>query len=143
MQVIQAPAWPLPTSNAVSALPLSALVSTTSASSASPSQSQQRLGALIELTRTTLVVPVLDFLALVTLATESNASGVASVRACMDASVLSQAALLAPGIQVRKRGTGGVGPGGKRQSKLLRRRGPHLVRATHALAWGLPSVPGC
>ncbi len=105
LQVIQAPAWPLPnaTSMPSSALPLSALVSATTSASASPSQSQQRLGALIELTRTTLVVPVLDFLALVTLATESNASAVASVRACMDASVLSQAALLAPGIQVRVR----------------------------------------
>ncbi len=61
----------------------------------------QRLGALVELFNVTLTVPVLDYLVLVTLATESNASGVASVRGCMDASVLSQAALLAPGIQVR------------------------------------------
>ncbi len=102
MQAIQAPAWPLPdtTSKGSSALPLSALVSTTSASPSASQTQQLRLGALIELTRTTLVVPALDFLALVTLATESDASAVASVRACMDASVLSQAALLAPGIQV-------------------------------------------
>ncbi len=99
-QAILVPAWPLPnaTSKASSALPLSALVS--AATSTAVPTSDQRLGALIELTISTLVVPVLDFLALVTLATESDASAVASVRACMGAEVLTHAALLAPGIQV-------------------------------------------
>ncbi len=102
-QAIQAPAWPLPnamSSNVTSALPLAALVSDTTSAPASPTPAGQRLGALVELFNVTLTVPLLDYLALVTLATESNASAVASVRACMDASVLSQAALLAPGIQV-------------------------------------------
>ncbi len=49
----------------------------------------------MELHNVTLVVPVLDFLALLTLATD-NSSG--SVRACVDAATLQHAARLAPSI---------------------------------------------
>ncbi len=49
----------------------------------------------MELHNVTLVVPVLDFLALLTLATDNSSS---SVRACVDPATLQHAARLAPSI---------------------------------------------
>ncbi len=97
-QAVQAPALPSPdrtqASRLVSALTLTALASATT-STAAP-----RTGAVIELHNVTLVVPALDFLALFMLASEQESSGVLSVRACMPAAALQQAAALAPGVQV-------------------------------------------
>ncbi len=97
-QVLALAALPVPAGNASvpawrSALPLNALAAASSNASSSPSA---RVGAMVELHNVTLVVPVLDFLALVTLATDGTA---ASVRGCMEPDTLLHAARLAPGVQ--------------------------------------------
>ncbi len=77
----------------VSALPLTALVGGPDLNGA----------AVVELSNVTLVVPVLDFLALLTLATD-NATAITGVRRCMDSATLQQAADLRPGIQALQLG---------------------------------------
>ncbi len=98
MQALVVPALPLGASDDVpttmgatvaSALPLAAL--------AAASGSGARTQSVLELHNVTLVVPALDFLAALMLATDGTNS---SVRACMDNATLWHAARLAPGIQV-------------------------------------------
>lgn len=82
-----------------SALPLTALASASNTSSSNATTHATRTGAMIELYNVTLVLPVVDYLALLTLATDSSSSNVLSIRACMDDATLHQATLLSPGIQ--------------------------------------------
>ncbi len=86
------PASPLGATAAAvsSSLPLTALAS------ASSSVTAMRVGAMVELHNVTLVVPVLDFLALTSLATDGTAG---SVRPCLEPDALLHAARLAPGVQ--------------------------------------------
>ncbi len=108
-QAFHVPALPLalasPTPNATagapppvatSAFPLTALAvhgDATTPTDAAPT------AAWLELYNVVAVVPALDFLALLTLATDGDA--LLSVRGCMEGEVLRQAAALEPGIQVR------------------------------------------
>ncbi len=100
VQELRVPALPLldvtsPTTGTqlVSALPLTALVAGPTLSGA----------ALVELSNVTLVVPLVDFLALLTLATD-DVNTVIDVRSCMDNATLQHAADLRPGIQALQLG---------------------------------------
>ncbi len=89
MQALYLPALPVPAPQPVfSALALSALAN---ASSSSPPR------VLVDVYRTTLWLPILDYLALLTLATDGTSYG--SLRQLMDGATLRHAALLQPGVQ--------------------------------------------
>ncbi len=98
MQVLVLPALPLPPWSAstpgsprpVPTLPVTALPLTALASSSGGNNST-RFGAMVELYNVTLVVPALDFLALLTVALDGTPR---SVRRCMDEATLAHALVL-------------------------------------------------
>ncbi len=106
MQVLRLPSLPTPSASTAtqpftSALPLSGLVlAATEGAASNTSGAPVRSGALVELHDATLVVPVLDFLALLMLATDGRPTG--GVRLCMDGTTLQQAAQLQAGIRALK-----------------------------------------
>ncbi len=101
VQAFKAPARPVTALAALpfeSALPLSTLASTADPT-ASPTANLASASStrLVELHNCTLEVPPVDFMALLTLATDGTNS---SVRACMDLDTVAHAARLMTGIQV-------------------------------------------